>query len=86
MPPGEEMFKYHGYSGGCPKPPLPRPQQVMIGYSFRDAEDGFWLDIDVDRQPYTQQHFDTASERQRAYDDLLGMMRSMGAADLPRAQ
>jgi hypothetical protein len=22
MPPGEEMFKYHGYSGNCPKPPL----------------------------------------------------------------
>ena len=22
MPPGEEMFKYHGYSGPCPKPPL----------------------------------------------------------------
>jgi len=21
MPPGEEMFKYHGYSGPCPKPP-----------------------------------------------------------------
>lgn len=22
MPEGEEMFKYHGYSGRCPKPPL----------------------------------------------------------------
>jgi hypothetical protein len=22
MPPGEEMFKYHGYSGPCPAPPL----------------------------------------------------------------
>lgn len=22
MPPGEEMFKFHGYSGSCPKPPL----------------------------------------------------------------
>lgn len=22
MPPGEEMFYYHGYSGKCPKPPL----------------------------------------------------------------
>ena len=27
MPPGEEMFKYHGYSGDCPKPPLSQPQQ-----------------------------------------------------------
>jgi hypothetical protein len=25
MPAGEEMFKFHGYSGNCPKPPLPRP-------------------------------------------------------------
>lgn len=24
MPPGEEMFKYHGLSGPCPKPPLPK--------------------------------------------------------------
>lgn len=24
MPPGEEMFKFHGYSGNCPKPPLKR--------------------------------------------------------------
>lgn len=24
MPEGETMFKYHGYSGPCPKPPLPR--------------------------------------------------------------
>lgn len=22
MPPGETMFKFHGYSGPCPKPPL----------------------------------------------------------------
>lgn len=24
MPPGEEMFNYHGFSGPCPKPPLPQ--------------------------------------------------------------
>jgi len=30
MPPGEEMFKYHGYSGNCPKPPLPVPQVITI--------------------------------------------------------
>jgi len=23
MPEGETMFKFHGYSGPCPKPPLP---------------------------------------------------------------
>lgn len=24
MPPGEEMFKFHGYTSPCPKPPLPK--------------------------------------------------------------
>ena len=24
MPQGEEMFKYHGYSGDCPAPPISR--------------------------------------------------------------
>ena len=28
MPPGEEMFKYHGLSGECPKPPLPREKPL----------------------------------------------------------
>lgn len=30
MPEGEEMFKFHGYSGACPRPPLPRPLKVGI--------------------------------------------------------
>jgi hypothetical protein len=25
MPENEQMFRYHGYSGPCPKSPLPRP-------------------------------------------------------------
>ena len=28
MPPGEEMFMFHGYSGPCPKPPLPKEFSV----------------------------------------------------------
>ena len=24
MPENEQMFKFHGYSGPCPKPPLPK--------------------------------------------------------------
>ena len=24
------MFKYHGYSGNCPKPPLPRDMQPRV--------------------------------------------------------
>ena len=28
MPAGETMFKYHGYSGPCPKPTLPQPASI----------------------------------------------------------
>src|SRR3990167_9914799 len=30
MPSGETMFKYHGYSGPCPKPPLLQPHQRRV--------------------------------------------------------
>lgn len=30
MPPGEEMFKFHGYSGPCPRPPLPKSEPVNL--------------------------------------------------------
>lgn len=31
MPPGEEMFKFHGYSGGCPCPPLSlKPEWTLV--------------------------------------------------------
>lgn len=28
MPDGEEMFMYHGHSGPCPKPPLPKAKPL----------------------------------------------------------
>jgi len=30
MPEGETMFKFHGYSGPCPKPPLLQPHQRRV--------------------------------------------------------
>lgn len=30
MPPGETMFKFHGYSGPCPKEPLPQVASVAL--------------------------------------------------------
>ncbi len=30
MPPGEEVFKFHGYSGPCPNPPLPVPVKPVV--------------------------------------------------------
>lgn len=29
MPAGEEMFKYHGYSGPCQRPPKPHKEDEM---------------------------------------------------------
>lgn len=34
MPVGEKMFKYHGYSGPCPKPPLSKAPDEMDIISF----------------------------------------------------
>lgn len=36
MPAGEEMFKYHGYSGPCPTPPKPKPESARYK-AFRAA-------------------------------------------------
>ena len=33
MPDGEEMFKFHGYSGPCPKPPLQRQKSTSLKIS-----------------------------------------------------
>lgn len=34
MPPGEEMFKHHGFSGDCPKPPLPKPERMLKWFAY----------------------------------------------------
>ena len=39
MPPGEEMLKYHGYSGECPKPPLPKKEkETVIAWTYWSNE------------------------------------------------
>lgn len=35
MPKGEEMFFYHGLSGPCPKPPLPKEKETELEYFKR---------------------------------------------------
>lgn len=39
MPPGEEMFNYHGYSGPCPKPLLPSRVEHAIAVSVKVGPD-----------------------------------------------
>ena len=36
MPPGEEMFKYHGFSGPCPAPPKPKekPEWLLQFFAY----------------------------------------------------
>ena len=44
MPQGEEMFKFHGYSGPCPKPPLPiekKPDPIAACKAMAAALCGF---------------------------------------------
>jgi hypothetical protein len=62
MPPGDQMFKFHGYSGPCPKPPLPKPKAidtiaisgVWLRKNSADIEllvevDGHWRQVIVER-------------------------------------
>lgn len=37
MPEGEEMFKFHGYSGPCPKPPLPKKRLSWIDAAAKEC-------------------------------------------------
>lgn len=37
MPPGEEMFQYHGYSGPCPTPPKPNPPPASEDHDWRNV-------------------------------------------------
>ena len=38
MPAGEEMFKFHGYSGSCPKPPLiPKPRPAWVDMAAKEC-------------------------------------------------
>jgi len=65
MPEGETMFKFHGYSGPCPKPPLPKPvteiESLRAELTEKDAEiarlridarlmQAFCLELDTNRR------------------------------------
>lgn len=46
MPEGETMFKFHGFSGPCPAPALPRPRQPEELLAARIAA----LEADLERE------------------------------------
>lgn len=37
MPLGEEMFKFHGFSGNCPKPPLSPKRPAWIDSAAKEC-------------------------------------------------
>lgn len=84
MPEGEEMFKFHGMSGPCPKPPLSKiERRCVVEYDLQQRRDNSWW-IAVTRDRSEENHlgpFETEAEARAAYDDLLKMMGSIGAAD-----
>lgn len=49
MPPGEEMFKSHGYSGPCPKQPLPRDYGIEGVRRLFKTVTGVDVDVRVDQ-------------------------------------
>ena len=82
MQPAEEMFRFHGSLGPCPKPPLPKPEMHVAIYEFAERGDEYWITVSVDGVPYsTIGPFETRAERQRAYADLINTMRQFGAQD-----
>lgn len=84
MQPGEEMFKFHGSLGPCPKPPLPKPKTVVAEYTHRETDGAFWIDVKADGVLVNSVGpFSTPDEREMALADFLDMMRSTGATDLP---
>lgn len=51
MPPGEEMFKMHGYSGPCPKPPKPsRPTHSVAVYTVIGDDNRLHEDLTIGRE------------------------------------
>ena len=48
MPASEEMFKYHGLSGDCPKPPLVRENFIKALKRFLLDATGVSVDVRVE--------------------------------------
>lgn len=75
MGPGEQMFKFHGYSGPCPKPPLKKevkekPEAILFAALGRILTNptGDSFGTTQCKNNWTDWAKDTAEEALRAYD------------------
>jgi len=88
MPAGEEMFKHHGYSGNCPKPPLPPKPQLLAS---TDAVG--WL-RSLKNSTDNEQYYEIAQQAIDALEALAGevenlrhdVARHMGIANAAEAE
>jgi hypothetical protein len=77
MPPGEEMFQYHGHSGPCPKAALNQPSPPAVGLT--EAERSYftqWLEDELNEEEIAHRngYFQDAEYhkgRAKALDNLL---------------
>lgn len=80
MPPGEEMFMYHGYSGDCPKPPLPKTDKLdwrknihdLVGQMFPDGIPGVIVNaMDAAYMAGIDSNFDSFKNRIELVESIL---------------
>lgn len=61
MPKGESMFKFHGYSGPCPKPPLPRQRPEWITAAATECSNEVLVGAGIETfARIIEQHFKSA--------------------------
>ncbi len=56
MPPGEEVFQFHGYSGPCPKPPLPKATKMLKTFAYHKPSEEGLKKITKLRELFSQLH------------------------------
>jgi hypothetical protein len=75
MPEGEEMFKFHGYSGPCPKPPLDRPKIEEPKMAIIEASQEYCA-------AHTRWLHNQSSENEAALDAARKKMMSLAEANV----
>lgn len=61
-----------------------RKVDALVEYIYRDTNGRFWLDVVVDRRLWAHLGpYETEAQRDAVKADLLNMMRSFGARDMP---
>ena len=56
----------------------------IVEYTLTEEDGEFWINVSFDRQSHDRiGPFDSLGSAERAYDDLIEMMRATGAIDAP---